>query len=243
MGNRRLRPFRSIGDVKRMMRRWAGMKTASVEALDPLTVAAFIGKADRFHGAFNANLSVPSGDFVWPWWEDAADMLLRTKVAAGVEVEKKFWNPGQAILPPTTGTADVIPLRHLTGWYFLPETIVFQFFDGSTATRKAGHIKTVWSYAAFITKAPAVVDARNLLLLGKFVANGTQEIQPYSVFPCSESADEATQPLYPFPLIAGNSLLFDDVTGLSEGDGVTVSMTGLWIFDPRYITPEDEPDR
>lgn len=243
MGNRRLRPFRSIADVKRMMRRWFGMKTASAESLDPLTVAAFIGKADRFHGAFNLDVGIPVGDIEWPWWLNAADMLLVTPSAANREVQKTFWSPGQSILPPS-GASGVIPSRHLTGWYFLPETIVLQFFDGVTTTRKAGHVKTIWSYAAHIAKVPGTVqDPRNLLLLGKFVANGTQEIQPYSVHPCSESADEASQPLYPFPLIAGNTITFSDISGVAEGDRMTVSMTGLWIFDPRYMTPEDEPDR
>lgn len=242
MPNRRLRPFKNKGDVKRMMQRFFATPSRDEETFDALTMAAFLAKGDRFPALFDAQLTLPApgNKLRWIWWDDVSSMLLRVPTPGTIEAQPLFWNPGEGILPRIApgGTA---PEKSLTGWYLMPQTIVLQFFT-SGRVRKAAHLKSIWSFAGYFPFVPGIDDRENLLLLGRFIANGTQEVQVYSAFPGCGAAvgDEAVQALFPFPLIPGNSIILDEDNGTAAGDLLRITMMGTWIFDPRFVQSTEE---
>jgi hypothetical protein len=233
-----------------MMERLSAKSLSEEEASDPLTLAGFIAKADNFHGAFDTTIALPAqpADVDFVWWLFPSNSVF-TNPAGVLELSDKFWNPGQSIIPPSSDPAGTFQLSPMRGWAFLPERIILQFFTSASA-RKAAHVHRIWSHAAQ-HQTPGVAaatlnDTRKLLLLSRFISNGTREIQIYSATPGAfnvSTADESVQPLFPFPHIPGQRITFSERDGTAEGDLMRVTMTGRWIFSPRYIAPEDEARR
>lgn len=236
----RLRPFRNKGGVIRMMQRLFGTASRDVEALDPITVAAFLTKADRFYGAFDEVIVYDgSGRFNWAWYSAPANALIRNPGGAGSQTHERFWHPGQDILPPSdlAGAAEVFPKGILTGWYFLPSVIMFRFFDSAEVSDE-GQVGSIYSFAVFLTASGVSESGDNSLLLGLDTVNGASHRQVYSEH--TNSSDPNVLPLFPFPLMPGIRLLFDDITGVADTDLIRVTMTGLWIFTPRLMPATDE---
>lgn len=235
--NLRLRPFRSKGDVKRMMQRLFGTAARDLEAFDPVTLGAFLAKADGFPGAFASylplNVTVP---LRWFWYEDPASSLINGP--PGTELHEKFWHPGQSILPPSTGQ---VPERILTGWYFEASSITLRFYTTGDVA-KAGLVQILRSNAAYLPeRTPGTITADDAFILGQAIASGTDQIQHFDRSPTVATGTGSTvHGLYCVAMIPGQHIELNGFTGLITGDNVALNMCGRWRFSPRFIDASEE---
>lgn len=243
----RMRPFRNKGDVKRMMQRLFGNASVDSETFDPITLAAML-TGRRFPGAFVSQTTAAGAITEWPWfwWNVPAGALIRGKDVADATtfVHPRFWNPGKDVHGSTlVGTEP--PDNPLTGWLFEPEHIIIRFFTAAYATKSA-RVENLFSYSLYESIVPPaivdVTDPRNLYLLGKEVGNVAQPSQVFARHPAPTVAavGKDTHGLFPIGLVPGQVIIFDGISGIVATDILRFSMTGHWIFSPRFIEAPDE---
>lgn len=237
----RMRPFRSVGDVLRMLQRLFGSKAKARETLSTGEMLAFLQRIDPIPGAFAAYQTIinTAAAQTWDWWTFPADTILQDPGGASV-IHGGFWNPGQAILPPK-GTIAV--RTFLTGWYFEPTSLTFRYYT-SADNAKNGTTDIIRTFGAYLAaRTPGVITPADTFILARRLVTTLSQIQTFGLCPEQGTATAGTMHvLIPTAIIPGQRIQFSGFTGLVNGDKVALNMRGNWRFNPRFIEASEERD-